>query len=152
VLARIPPTHRVDAGYQAGLYSPRMKELTYRSLLDGALEGLDAGRSVIVDATFSRRAWRAPFVDAAARLGLPYFVLHVTADDRVVRERLARREHDAGEASDAGLDVYLAERAAFEPPVEVPREHLLDPVSGEGGPEEQGSTLVDRMIALQPGG
>lgn len=140
-------TQRVDVDYETDLYSPEMKEKTYRALLGHALGNLRSGHSVIVDATFSKKEYRSAFVDAAARLDLPYYVVHVTASDSVTRERLANREKEKRELSDAGLDVYLRERAAFEPPFEVPRDHVLEVVSGEGPPEEQSSIVIDRMIA-----
>jgi hypothetical protein len=126
-----------------------MKRRTYRSLLGDALDGLRSGHSVIVDATFSSREQRAPFVDAAVRLDLPYYVAHVTAPEDVVRGRLAQRARDPRAASDADLAVYLAARDSFEPPLEVPREHVLQSVSGVDAPEEQSSVVIDRMIAQQ---
>jgi hypothetical protein len=149
VLSGMAPTTRVHADYGTGLYSPQMKRRTYRSLLGDALDGLRSGHSVIVDATFSSREQRAPFVDAAVRLDLPYYVAHVTAPEDVVRGRLAQRARDPRAASDADLAVYLAARDSFEPPLEVPREHVLQSVSGVDAPEEQSSVVIDRMIAQQ---
>jgi aminoglycoside phosphotransferase family enzyme/predicted kinase len=150
-LTGIAPTTRVEDGMDAGLYSPERKRATYRSLLGDALERLAAGHTVIVDATFSRREYRAPYVDAAVRLGLPYYVVHVTAPERVIRTRLEARRDDPREASDADLDVYLRARETFEPPTEVPARHVLQVVSGCGPPEEQSSTVLERMIALRDG-
>lgn len=149
LLAGLEPTARAGADYGAGLYSEEKKEAIYGALLADALSNLEAGHSTIVDATFSRRHYRARFVDAAERLGLPYYVVHVTAPDALVRERLARRAAEGSDASDAGLDVYLREREAFEPPTEVPREHVLEVVSGEGAPERKSSVVIDHMISLQ---
>lgn len=150
-MAGVKPTTRVKDDYESGLYSPQRKRATYRSLLEDAIEGLQAGHSVIVDATFSRRAYRSEFVDAAARLGLPYYVVHVTSSDEVVRERLVRREREGRSASDADLAVYLREKESFEPPTETPSRHVLEAISGEGIPEEQSSIVIDRMIALRDG-
>jgi predicted kinase len=151
-LSGIAPTARVREAYGAGLYAPEMKAATYRSLLDDALASLRAGHSVIVDATFSKREHRAAFAEAAARLGLPYYMVHVSAPDAVIRERLARREKDPREVSDADLAIYLEAAAAFEPPLELPRERVVEVSSEAADPEEHGSLLVDRMIALgKPG-
>ena len=64
------------------------------------------------------------------------------------RERLAAREHASGVSSDADLAVYLSARAKFEPPDEVPPNHVVGSVSGEGLPEEAASLVIDRMIEL----
>ena len=102
---------------------------------------------MIVDATFARRDYRAPFVEAAARLGLPCYVAHVSAPEAVIRERLEQRSSDDREASDADLAVYLRARESFEPPTEVPPECLLEVASGAGLPEVAGAQVIDGMIA-----
>ena len=151
VLAGITPMPPGDGSYGTGRYAPHRRESVYRSLLESTLEPLRAGHSVIVDATFSRRAYRRDFIDAAARLGLPFQVLHVTAPEGVIRARLERRREDPTEASEADLEVYRREREAFEPPTEVPEKHLLEVSSGIGLPEEESSAVVDRLIALEGG-
>jgi predicted kinase len=103
----------------------------------------------VVDATFSRREYRAPFVDAAARLELPYYVVHVTAPDPVIRERLAARATDPTTHSDADLEVYEQARKTFEPPDETPGGHVVRILSGTGFPEEQSSKLLDRRIRTE---
>ena len=147
VLARMSPDTHAHSAYGAGLYSPENKARTYASLLDDAVDGVLAGHSVIVDATFSTREQRRPFVDAAARLELPYYVVHLTADETLIRERLAERERGAKTRSDAGLDVYLRARDAFEPPTETPAGHVVEAVSGTGPAEAQSSRVIDAMIA-----
>lgn len=149
VLAGMAPRTRVRAEHGAGLYARDQRQRTYRSLLGDALETLRAGHSVVVDASFARRDFRSPFVDAVARLELPYYVVHVRADDALVRERLAQRADDPGALSDAGLAVYEGERALFEPPDEVPEGHVVAVQSGREDPEEQSSLLIDRMIGLR---
>ena len=146
-LSGMEPGTRVEESYESGLYAPRMKQATYRSLLGDAIHRLQGGHSVIVDATFSKRAYRAQFVDAAERLGLPYFVVHVSAPEAVVRERLESRRSETGAISDAGWDVYVRARESFEDPTEVPEGHVLSVVSGLDVPEEQSSAVIDRMIA-----
>ena len=134
----------------AGLYAPEQRDRTYRSLLESAVTTLRGGQSVVVDATFSRRHRRAPFVDAMTRLDLPWFLVHVTADERLIRERLARREAEAGgardAASDAGLAVYNSEKEAFEPPDELAPDRALEIRSEEDPLEEVGARLTDLRI------
>lgn len=148
VLAGIAPVTRAPAAYGAGLYAPEARQRTYRSLLESALANLRSGHSTLVDATFSRREYRRDFVDAATRMGLSYYVVHVTAPEDTVRARMRARQHDASTASDADFGVYLRERAAFEPPTEVPARHVLEVVSGERPAEACSSDLIDRMIEL----
>lgn len=132
------------AQYGSGSYTPEQRRRTYRALLEDASAALTSRRSVIVDATFSRSEFRAPFVDAAVRLGLPWCIAHITASEEQVRERLAHPRSRG--ASEADLAVYLRAREEFEPPDEVPGGHVLEIRSGAGPPEEASALVVDRLI------
>lgn len=148
VLGGIARTTRVQDGYGAGLYSQAAKQRTYDSLLEDAMERLGAGHTVILDATFSTRAFREPFAQAARREGFPLLVAHVSARDELVRERLEARAKDPHAVSDANLEVYLKARASFEPPDELPARNVARLTSGEGAHEDQLSVLVDQLVAL----
>ena len=150
VLSGVAPTSHQRGEFAQGMYSRETTERTYRSLLESALSTLRSGHSVIVDATFSKRIDRARFVDATERMGLPYFVLHVSAPDEVIRDRLERRVNETREISDADLGVYLEARKTFEEPTEVPDGHLVACRSGLDVPETQSSLVLDRMIELAP--
>ncbi len=139
---------RAGGEWGRGLYALESRQLTYRSLLADATRTLAAGRSAIVDATFTRREFRRIFVDAAERMGVPYCFLCVRAPEATVRERMAARAR-AGGASDADFEVYLRERDAFEPPDEVPAGHVVTVDSGAQTPEECVSALLDGRIALE---
>lgn len=147
VLAGRRVTDRAAEAVDAGLYAPEQKDLVYRSLLDDALATLRAGHSVLVDATFTQREWRARFVDAAVRLDLPYHVVHVTAPEALALERLAARAADPSAISDAGVTVYRAACASFEPPDEVPEGHLVEVESGAGPAEASSARVLEQRIA-----
>jgi predicted kinase len=51
--------------------------------------------------------------------------VEVSANDRVIRDRLRQREMRAGEVSDARLEDFEAFKARYEPPTELPRECLV---------------------------
>ena len=56
-LAEVSQQGRQTAS-DADLYRPQVTESTYRALMEAASEELDAGRSVILDATFVDARWR----------------------------------------------------------------------------------------------
>lgn len=136
------------SGYGEGLYSPELKARTYRDLLEATAEGLAAGRTVIADATFSSVRTRRPFLDLAARLGVPAWVVLVEAPDELVRERLDARAADPREASEATYAVYLKQRASFEPPDEVPPGHVISVTSSDEACEVPAARLIEHMITL----
>jgi predicted kinase len=146
-IAGHPSTESDPSGaYGTGLYSQEMTERTYRRLLELAVHGLANDQSVIVDATFSKRALREPFLSAFEGPGRRVCLLHVTASEDTIRERLAHRAKRAGGASDADFHVYLRAREEFEPPTEVDPEWRIEWVSGRGSPEDLTATVIERLI------
>ena len=136
------------SGYGEGLYSPELKARTYRDLLEACSDGLTAGRTVIADATFSSASTRRPFLDLAARLGVPAWVVLVEAPVELVRERLDARATDRREASEATFEVYLKQREGFEPPDEVPPGHVVRVTSSDETCEVPAARLIEHMITL----
>ncbi|MHC4910440.1 MAG: bifunctional aminoglycoside phosphotransferase/ATP-binding protein, partial [Planctomycetota bacterium] len=114
-LGGIAPTERAPGR----LYAAEFSDETYAALVERAFEVLARGRSVVVDATFSTAARRAPFVARAARGGVPCALIELTCPDEVIRDRMRRRVADASEVSDADWNVYLAARKRFERPTEL---------------------------------
>jgi aminoglycoside phosphotransferase family enzyme/predicted kinase len=128
--AGLDPHARASHDDAAKLYDPSARDAIYTALADEARRALGAGEPVLLDATFHRRATRAPIHALARELRVPLIVVHCTADEQVVRQRLEERaarprESSAGQPalSDAGLEVYLAQRATAEPPGDD--EHVL---------------------------
>jgi len=114
----------------ARLYDPHAREAVYAALTDAARRALASGEPVILDATFHRRAARDPIHALARELRVPLIVVHCSAAEDVIRRRLEHRvarpdESSAGQPalSDAGFDVYLAQRSSAEPPGDP--EHVL---------------------------
>lgn len=142
---------RAGADWEAGIYSPGASDRTYRDLLEGAVRELEAGRSVVVDASFSRRARRRDWADAAERMGVPWCLVLVEADEALVRERLARRATDRREASDADLEVWRRAREVFEEPDELPPGRVLRVRSGERAGELDAARALDLLVAAAGG-
>lgn len=91
-----------DADFAAGLYSAYATEVTYNQLFNLAQETLKKGRSVIIDATFSRDIYRREALRLAAqRQARPVFV-ECRAADALLAERLRKRETEPS-ISDARL-------------------------------------------------
>ena len=137
LLAGVPVGRHPTEAFGEGLYSPAMKERTYDSLLARSLEELRAGRTVLVDATFSQATYRAPFVEAMAREGFPLFLCRVSATEEQARARLQEHADD---------ETVRRLRAAFEPPDELPAGARLDVASGQGDPEDAGLALAERWM------
>ncbi|MBS0336451.1 MAG: AAA family ATPase [Proteobacteria bacterium] len=109
---------RTRSGPAAGIYSPADTERTYARLASLAREVMAAGYPVIVDAAFLDAGRRSSFRALAREAGAPFAIVSCEAPDTVLRERVARREAQGADASEAGLAILgrqLAERKPFTP-------------------------------------
>lgn len=126
-----------STGVAGGIYGSDASARTYGQLRERARVVLEAGHSVLVDATFLRRAHRAEFVALADALRLPCRILAFEAPEPVLRQRVRRRAaagNDASEATEAVLERQLAERESFtrdEQPL-VTRVDTTQPVDWDG--------------------
>lgn len=147
-LAGIEPAASARAAYGAGLYTPEARARVYEVLRERAAADLRAGRSVVVDASFTRAAQRAPFAALAAELGLACLAVEAEAPLEVVRARLAERAARGTDASDADLEVHLRARASHEPPA---ADEGLVPVrvdTSRGSSPSHAARVFERCLAL----
>ncbi len=95
----------------------------YAELVDRARDRVADGESVVLDATFADRRFRADVGDAAAAVADRFELVKVECDETVVRRRIERREG----LSDADFDVHLHFKQLFDP---VERDHVVVDNSG----------------------
>ena len=115
-LLGIAPSTPCQARYNEGIYGPDVTDRTYDELLRMAEKALARGRSVIIDATMWQHSARLRFCATAGRLGAACHILFVNCPEEVVRTRLDARKLAPDEPSDGRWDIYLRQRADFEPP------------------------------------
>jgi aminoglycoside phosphotransferase family enzyme/predicted kinase len=113
-LAGIPlAQHQADA-FGQGLYSSAMTASTYAELYQRARRLLKHGETVIIDASFARKAERKTFLDLAVELDRPAWLLHVHCDRATVIARLDRRRAEGRDASDGRRELLEAQADIFE--------------------------------------
>jgi len=108
-----PGEHRLD-NFGRGIYTSGATKRTYEALLETARRELTQGRSVILDATFGTFAYREAARQLARTLNARFRILHCTAPDEVVEQRLEKRARKETHPSDAGWEIYLAQKNVFE--------------------------------------
>jgi len=118
--AGLASTARAGSAPDAGLYAPEARERTYAGVLARARPVAASGRPAVLDATWSRRAWRQRAAALARELGAPLVLVWVRCAPEVARERLRRRAEAGGDPSDAGPERVGPSRAELEPPDEIP--------------------------------
>ena len=113
--------------------------------IHGAIDELLAeGLSVVLDATNLAEAERAPLDAMADRHRATLLVVHVTAPDRVIRRRLARRARDGGSIAQADLRVYERMRTQME---EIQRQHHV--VDTSQATESTLAAIAEAMTATR---
>jgi hypothetical protein len=106
---------RSGSGLDAGLYAPEASERTYARLAELARAVLAARYPVIVDAAFLQRAQRDLFTGLAQVAGANFLIAACTASAATLRARVATRERETRNASEAGRAVLELQFATAEP-------------------------------------
>ena len=109
------PAGSTTTGIGEGLYTAEATDRTYARLLELALGIVEAGWSVIVDASFLDTGRRRDFVALAERQQLPYVLLCCEAEPGCLRERIVARSEEGRDPSDAGLEVLDAQLRGLQP-------------------------------------
>jgi predicted kinase len=98
------------------IYDRASTERTYARLAEVVRAGLEGGVSVVVDAVFNRRAERDAMRRLAREFGSDCLVVDCQAPEAVLRERLARRQAEGRDASDADAAVLELQQRTRERP------------------------------------
>ncbi len=154
--AGLAVNQRSDAAIRAQLYTPAAKEQTYAVLIEQAEQRAQAGESVLVDATFSRRYDREHLRQRLAGVPVACHFIEAQASAATVRQRLQAREDNdqATSGSDARLEDYETLHQTYEPPTELSPSQLIQ-VSTESSPAETVTTILtslatQRVLASSP--
>jgi aminoglycoside phosphotransferase family enzyme/predicted kinase len=98
-----------------GIYDASATANTYARLQELARQLLAAGHPVIVDAAFLKQQERESFRALAAQLQVPFAIASLQATPATLRARIAQRQAQGGDASEANLEVLEKLRQAQQP-------------------------------------
>ncbi|GEM_PF-30307 len=110
----LDPHAGAAAALQAGVYAPDASASVYARLWTLAASVIAAGRPVVVDAAFLKRAQRDQFLQLAKQAGVPFLILDVYASPATLRDRVVARACRHQDPSDAGLAVLDYQLATHE--------------------------------------
>ena len=122
-LAGLPHSARAASPYGTGIYDAAHTEATYAELVHRAHALLEQGTSVVLDASWSRRAHRDAATEVATVTASEIRELRCVAPIDVAHERIAQRARSGSSTSDATAAVARAMAATAEP---WPEAHDLD--------------------------
>ena len=140
-LARLRRDRRPDAVVRRRLYGDAMSRRVYAAMLAATRRTVRDDRSLLLDATFARRADRARVVATAERLGASVLFIELATSAAVRRRRLAARDRAPSSISDARLEDLHLLTSRYEAPVELGRDALLRLRCGKTADATLGSTL-----------
>ncbi|MGC8494435.1 MAG: AAA family ATPase [Syntrophobacteraceae bacterium] len=134
--------HSGPVALGTGIYRPEIRGRAYARLLAAAQGELKGGRSVILDATFSRRKWREEAVRLAGDLDATLLFCECVSSEKTLLARLCLREGKQGQ-SDARPEHLHGLSQEFESLDELPAEQRIR-IDTEGSPEASlPSVLLD---------
>jgi len=110
-LAQIDQKQHIKVGFGEGIYSEDWTKRVYHEMIKRAKVLKDAGKHVVIDATFLKK-WQRNMVKE--HLGDVLFLM-AFADEEEIKRRLSQRE----DISDADWNIYLKQKEVFEPPEDV---------------------------------
>lgn len=123
-IAGVSGSHKVP--FAEGIYTPAMTEKTYGRMAHEAEKHIESGTGAILDATFGERANRERIIRLAKKHGVPLVVIHCRASEETVQKRLAQRAAEGRDLSDGRWEIYVEQRAAFQPIEEVSPEDYFE--------------------------
>ncbi|MDT8450517.1 MAG: AAA family ATPase [Wenzhouxiangellaceae bacterium] len=139
----LPPGASGKSEVGRGLYTREAGERTYDRLVELARPVIEAGLPVLIDAACLKKAQRDRFSELADSMAIPFGILQTIAKDELLQERIARRNEEGGDPSDAGLEVLAHQQKTCEPPAEVEDRQVLTIDSATS----DGTDRVARWIA-----
>jgi len=120
-------------------YAPGVGERVYEEMRSLARTALDAGMSVVTDAVFARDEERRAVEELSSQAGMAFAGLWLEAPASVLEKRVAAREKEGRDPSDAGVEVLQKQLAYDLGKIEWAR------VDASGTPKE---TLARALEAL----
>jgi len=114
-LLGVAATARPSAAQQAQWYHPDTTQRTYARLQQAAQQLLQAGCSVLIDAACLRRHERQALRALAAQQQVPFHLWHCSASPEQAQRRMAARQADNHDPSDADAAVLALQQRFFEP-------------------------------------
>lgn len=114
------------ARFGSGHYDQAATDATYARLLELAQMAISKGYPVIVDATFLQADDRARFRQLARDMQVPFAILHCHAPMALLQSRIAQRQVQGGDPSEADLAVLARQAQVGDALLDEERWQVLD--------------------------
>ena len=122
----LAPDESSDSALDSGIYTTQASQQTYSHLGTIARGVLSAAWNILVDAAFLQPEQRQPFRDLAEELGVPFLILHFTAPQELLIQRVTQRQMENKDASEADRRVLEAQIQHQQPPMSAELPYTLE--------------------------
>ena len=147
-LANILPEERRFESFDTGIYSEAFSTRTYDEIFRQAKRILEAGQSVIIDASFRKSKERERARKLAAEARADFKVVECVAGEEVIKERLSHR-FERESVSDGRLEILPQFKEDFEQLTEVPQEaHIIADTSKSVAELEETAAQLLKKLGL----
>ncbi|MDY0220331.1 MAG: AAA family ATPase [Desulfobacterium sp.] len=120
--------------FKEKIYSSAASDKTYGRLIELARQEIEAGSSVILDATFGKKHLRGNLISLAEERGITPIFIECRTTDEIMRQRLLDREHSLT-VSDARIDLFEPFRREYEPITD--EENVREIVINTAAPQDE---------------
>jgi aminoglycoside phosphotransferase family enzyme/predicted kinase len=113
-IAAVPLHENRHEEFGQGIYSSSCTDATYGELLRIADHELAHGRSVMIDASFSKRSYRDNFRNLAMQYGVRFLLVHTFCDEQETEKRLNARTDGSLSISDGRWELFPRQKDQYE--------------------------------------
>jgi aminoglycoside phosphotransferase family enzyme/predicted kinase len=145
-LAGLEPFSKRHVPFGTDIYTSEFTGRTYQELHRRAMEFLEKGSSVLLDASYVDSAMRAEALTVAKKAGVRALLIHFKADSEILKNRLIKRGRIKSEVSDGRVAILVDQVKTFQPPSEIPEDILLS-VDTSMGLEKTLKTIYLRLLS-----
>jgi len=143
-LTNIKPTQSKHEDFGKGIYSDETSRLTYEKIYQLTEQYIKQGKSVIIDASFKKRAERQRAYALAKYLGAPFYIIECICPDKIIRKRLEKRKKESDNISDGRWEIFQEQKNDFDAIGEFP-ERLHFKIDTSANPEKDRQTIIRKL-------
>ena len=129
----MPRDMHLYVGCGEGIYGPDITARIYNAMTERTIAAAGKGERVVVDATFLESRWRLELYEECMKNGLNPFFVQCFADPETLKTRVAMRQADGTDVSDAHIAVLERQLRTAEEASELPFFRVMRVNTAEDG-------------------
>ena len=141
-------TERNYEGFNKGIYAKEITEKTYIEMYNRCTREIILGKSVILDASFSKKRYRKKISNEAKKIGAEVFFIETEVSEKVIKRRLQEREKTVNLVSDARMEIFTEFKKSYEEVNELSTIQYIR-INTDASPEKVVTTTFNKLIKMR---